>query len=130
MLFTTRRDFKNSLPNTIQHNLEMLLPDAAYKLLTRYRKPDSKKEEEYARMICNSIGNLPLAIVLIGSYLRKYSDVSIKEYHDEYIKSKLSSIDLDQISRYELAPRHEVAIRRVDLMIIQSRCGIWKQVSC
>jgi len=35
LLFTTRRDFKDRLPNTIQHNLEMLLPAAAYNLLTK-----------------------------------------------------------------------------------------------
>jgi WD40 repeat protein len=111
LLFTTRRDFKDRLPNTIEHNLEMLLPAAAFNLLTRYRKPDSKKEEEFATMICNSTGNLPLAIVLIGGYLRKYSDMSIKEYYDEHIKDRLSSIDLDEISADELATRHEAAIR-------------------
>jgi hypothetical protein len=110
LLFTTRRDFKDRLPNMNQHKLEMLLPAAALTLLTRYRKPDSKKEEEFATMICNSIGNLPLAIVLIGGYLRKYSDMSIKEYYDEYIKDRLGSIDLDQISADELATRHEAAI--------------------
>jgi hypothetical protein len=103
LLFTTRRDFRNKLPNTIQHELKMLLPDAAYNLLTKYRKPDSK--------VCNSIGNLPLAIVLIGSYLRKYSNISIGDYYDEHIKNRLSSIDLDVISHDELATRHEAAVR-------------------
>jgi WD40 repeat protein len=111
LLFTTRRDFKDRLPNTIQHNLEMLLPAAALNLLTRYRKPDSKNEEEFATMICNSTGNLPLAIVLIGSYLRKYSGMSIKEYFDEHIKDRLNSIDLNEISAAELATRHEAAIK-------------------
>jgi hypothetical protein len=111
LLFTTKRDFENRLPNTIQHSLEMLLPAAAYSLLTRYRKPDSKKEEEFATMICNSIGNLPLAIVLIGSYLRKYPDISIKDYYDEHIKDRLSSIDLDEISADDLVTKHVAAIR-------------------
>ena len=62
-------------------------------------------------MICNSVGNLHLAIVLIGSYLRKFSDMTIKEYYEEYIKDRLSSIDLDEISADELATRHEAAIR-------------------
>ena len=48
--------------------------------------------------------------MLIGSYLRKYSDTSIKEYYDEYIKDRLSSIDLDEISADELATRHKAAI--------------------
>ena len=89
MLFTTRRDFDNSLPNTIQHALEMLLSEAAYKLLIRYRTPDSKEEEEFATMICNSIGNLPLAIVLIGSYLRIFPDLSIEEYYDNILRTNL-----------------------------------------
>jgi hypothetical protein len=29
LLFTTRRDFKNKLPNVIKHKLEMLLPNSA-----------------------------------------------------------------------------------------------------
>jgi WD40 repeat protein len=111
LLFTTRRDFENRLPNTIQHELKMLLSDAAYLLLTRYRKPDSKEEEEFTKKICNSVGNLPLAIVLIGSYLRKYSNISIEDYYDEHIKNRLSSIDLDVISHDELATRHEAAVR-------------------
>jgi hypothetical protein len=89
----------------------MLLPAAAFNLLARYRKPDSKNEEEFATMICNSAGNLPLAIVMIGSYLRKYPDISIKEYYHEYIKDRLSSIDLDEISADELATRHAANIR-------------------
>jgi len=68
-------------------------------------------EKDLAKKICNSIGNLPLAIVLIGGYLRKYFDISIEEYYNEYIKSRLGSIDLDEISQDELATRHNAAIR-------------------
>ena len=46
LLFTTRRDFKDKLPNVIQHKLEMLLPDSAYELLTKYRKPRIKKRKK------------------------------------------------------------------------------------
>jgi len=37
--------------------------------------------------------------------------MSIKEYYDEYIKDRLSSIDLDVIPADELVTRHEAAIR-------------------
>ena len=46
LLFTSRRNYENKLPNTIQHDLKMLLPDAAYKLLTKYRMPNSEEEKE------------------------------------------------------------------------------------
>ena len=111
LLFTTRRDFEGKLPNVIEHKLEMLLPDSAYELLTKHRKPESSEEEEYAKKTCNSLGYLPLAIVLVGGYLRKYSDTTVQEYYEEHIKDKLGSVDLDQISEDELATRHVAAVR-------------------
>ena len=42
-----------------------------------------------------------MAIVLVGDYLRKYSDITIEEYYEELIKDKLGSIDIDQISDEE-----------------------------
>ena len=45
LLFTTRRDFEGKLPNVIEHKLEMLLPDSAYELLTKYRKPNSNEDK-------------------------------------------------------------------------------------
>jgi hypothetical protein len=111
LLFTTRRDFEDKLLNVIEHKLEMLLPDSAYKLLTKYRKPESNEEEEHTKKICNSLGYLPLAIVLVGGYLHKYSDITIQEYYEEHIKDKLGSIDLDQISDEELATKHSAAVR-------------------
>ena len=53
LLFTTRRDFE--VPNVIQHKLEMLLPESAYELLTKYRKPESNEAIGYAKKICNSL---------------------------------------------------------------------------
>ena len=111
LLFTTRRDFEGKLPDVIEHKLEMLLTDSAYELLTKYRKPESNGEEEYAKKICNSLGYLPLAIVLVGGYLSKYSETTVQEYYEEHIKDKLGSVDLDQISQDELATRHIAAIR-------------------
>jgi hypothetical protein len=52
-----------------------------------------------------------LEIVLIGAYLRNYSYISIKEYYDEFMKDKLDSIDIGEISKTELATRHEAAVR-------------------
>jgi hypothetical protein len=55
LLFTTRIDLNNKLPNVIEHKLEMLLPDSAYELLTKYNKPETKEEEKFAEKICNSV---------------------------------------------------------------------------
>ena len=96
LLFTTRRDFEGKLPaNVIQHKLDMLLPDSAYELLAKYRRPKSEEEGEYIKKTCNSLGYLPLAIVLVGGYLRIYSDITVQEYYEEHIKDRLGSIDLD-----------------------------------
>ena len=61
MLFTTRMDLENKLPNVIEHKLEMLLPESAYELLTKHNEPKSKEEEKFAEKICISVGYLPLA---------------------------------------------------------------------
>jgi hypothetical protein len=50
-----------------------------------------------------------LEIVLIGAYLRNYSYISIKEYYDEFMKDKLDSIDIGEISIE--STRHEAAVR-------------------
>ena len=89
----------------------MLLPNSAYKLLPKYRKPKSDKEEEFTKKICNFVGYLPLAIVLVGGYLRKYLDITIQDYYEEHIKDNLGSIDLSLISDYELATKHTAAVR-------------------
>lgn len=41
---------------------------------------------------------MPLAIVLIGGYLRLYPEVSFQDYYEVYVKNKLGSIDLDEIN--------------------------------
>jgi hypothetical protein len=49
LLFTTRRDIKNKLPNVIEHTIGMLSPDSAFDLLIKYRQisfSDDKKEKE------------------------------------------------------------------------------------
>ena len=69
------------------------------------------KKKKYSEKICNSVGYLPLALVLIQAYLRKYQDVSFKEYYEEVVKSKMGSIDLDEVSEDQLSTRHSPAIR-------------------
>lgn len=84
--------------------MNLLSPESSLDL-TKYRKhsaqyqqqQDRQEEKKYARMICNSGGYLPLALVLIQAYLRKYQDVSFKDYYEEFVKSKMGSIDLNEV---------------------------------
>jgi len=115
IIFTTRRDFV--LPGTRMRNINLLSPESSLALLTKYRKPTThyqqqeNEEKKYSEKICNSVGYLPLALVLIQAYLRKYQDVSFKEYYEEVVKSKMGSIDLDEVSEDQLSTRHSPAIR-------------------
>jgi hypothetical protein len=112
-LFTTRRD--TGLPGTKIISIDLLSPESSLDLLTKYHKSSGQQQEQdqedYARMICNTVGYLPLALVLIQTYLRKYQNVTIKDYYEELVKNKMSSIDLDEVSEDELATRHKAAIR-------------------
>jgi hypothetical protein len=94
LLFTTRRDFEGKLPaNVKQYKIKILLPESAYELLTKYRKLYPNEIED-AKKICNSLGNLPLAIVLVGGYLHKFQDITIQEYYEEHLKDKLGCLIL------------------------------------
>jgi hypothetical protein len=98
-------------------NITLLSPESSLDLLAKYRKDTAEyqqhynDEEKYAIMICNATGYLPLALVLIQAYLRKYQDISFKDYYEEFVKGKMSSIDLDEVSEEQLATRHTAAIR-------------------
>ena len=135
ILFTTRRDFVS--PGIKIHNIDLLSPESSLDLLTKYRKPTEQyqqhggEEERYAEKICGSARYLPLALVLIQAYLRKYQDVSFKDYYDEFVKNKLGSIDLNEISENQLATRHNPAIRVTldqDWKILEEKSGNQNQI--
>jgi hypothetical protein len=71
ILFTTRKNFELSAAGVIRHHLNVLLPSSSYDLLTKYCKPSSEQEKEYARTICSRVGYLPLALVLVQASLKK-----------------------------------------------------------
>ena len=113
LVFTTRRDLKDKLPNVIEHRLEMLTPDSAYLLLTKHRRPSSEEEEEYARKICNSVGYLPLALVLAQARITRFKEkITFKKYYNAIKKNtSLDILDWNKISRTELKTRHKAAVR-------------------
>ena len=50
LLFTTRRDFEGRIPNVIQHELEMLLPESAFDIVTKYRQiPLLSDDKKYSK---------------------------------------------------------------------------------
>ena len=113
LLFTTRIDLNDNLPNVNEHKLEMLLPESAYQLLIKHNKPKSKEEEKFAEKICNSVGYLPLALVLAQARLTKLKEkITYKKYYDAIKKnSSLEILDWNRISPEELKTRHTAAVR-------------------
>ena len=68
LLFTTRKHF--SIPGVLVQPLSVLSQGEAYALLSSYRTPQTQAEQQDAYGICNIVGYLPLAIVLVGARLR------------------------------------------------------------
>lgn len=108
LLFTTRKQFK--MEGVSAQAVDILPPEAAYAMLNKYRNPESEGAEQPARAICNAVGSLPLAIALVGSYLREYPDVSFGDYYEELLKNKLGVVDIGEVSQEELATRHIAAV--------------------
>jgi hypothetical protein len=81
--------------------------------LTKHRKPQSKEEKEFAEKICNSVGYLPLALVLAQARLSKLKEkISFEKYYNAIKKNtSLEMLDWNRISRSELKTRHEAAVR-------------------
>jgi hypothetical protein len=114
ILFTTRKNFELSAAGVIPHHLKVLLAPYSYDLLTKYRKPSSEQEEECARTICNRVGYLPLALVLVQAVFLKYKTdirLSFKHYDDELAKNGLYPIDIGKIKNGQLATQHKAAVR-------------------
>jgi len=111
LLFTTQSQF--NIPGVTAQPIDILLPEAAYALLTSYRTLSTLDEKEHAEAILNAVGYLPLAIILIGAYLREYaSDISFADYHEELKKNKLDTIDIGGLSSESLATRHIAAVAK------------------
>ena len=108
LLFTTRKHFR--LSGVSSQQVDVLSPDAAYELLRSYRLPKTPEEEESARLICNAVGYLPLAITLVGAYFAKYQDYSFADYHEELTEKRLHVIDIGKMSEEDLATRHVAAV--------------------
>ncbi len=112
-LFTTRqRDF----PRTFQPFEVKMLPEmAAMRLLLRARPEilaEHHPEWGIARIICASLGWLPLALELAAAYLAEYQDVALSDYLDRLrTEGKLETVDDTELRPEDLPTRHDIAVK-------------------
>jgi WD40 repeat protein len=111
-LFTTwQRDF----PRNFQPFEVKVLPEmAAMRLLLRARP---EVLEEYhpewgvARIVCASLGWLPLALELAAAHLGEYPEVTLEGYLGRLrVEGKLATVDDTELRPEDLPTRHEAAV--------------------
>lgn len=111
-LFTTRQ---RSFPRGFEPFEVKVLPEpAAMRLLLRDR-PEVLEEHHTewgtARIVCASLGWLPLALELAAAYLGNYSEVSLRGYLERLRSDgKLETVDDTEVRAEELPTRHETAV--------------------
>ncbi|OBQ19869.1 MAG: hypothetical protein AN486_08370 [Anabaena sp. AL93] len=98
VLITTRQQHLD--PNYIQElPLEVLSQEAALKLLQKQLGKNHQRfddELETATEICEFLGNLPLGIILVGSYLTKDLGLSLAQMLERLQKRKLAETALQK----------------------------------
>ena len=117
LLFTTRKTF--DLPGVTQFPIDILSDEAAYQLLTTNRPPATDEEQNHVKAICNEVGKLPLALVLISARMIKRRNLSFADVHEELVKRSLDVIDFRKVKPEELATRHQAAVT----VTLQSQWG-------
>jgi tetratricopeptide (TPR) repeat protein len=98
VLITTRQQHLD--PNSIQElPLEVLSPPIALELLQKQLGKNHQRvvnEPETAREICEFLGNLPLGIILVGSYLTTDLGLSLTQMLERLQKRKLAETALQK----------------------------------
>jgi len=98
VLITTRQQHLD--PNYIQElPLKVLLPPIALELLQKQLGKNHQRvvnEPETATEICEFLGNLPLGIILVGSYLREDLGLSLTQMLERLQKRKLAETALQK----------------------------------
>jgi len=112
-LFTTRQ---RDLPRTFQPFEVRVLPEmAAMRLLLRAR-PEVLEEHHaewgWARIVCASLGWLPLALELVAAYLGTYPEVMLEGYLERLrAEGTLETVDDTELRPEDLPTRHDIAVR-------------------
>jgi tetratricopeptide (TPR) repeat protein len=98
VLITTRQQHLD--PNSIQERaLEVLLPPIALELLQNQLGKNHQRivnEPKTATQICEFLGNLPLGIILVGSYLTTDLGLSLTQMLERLQKRKLAETALQK----------------------------------
>ncbi|QEI41193.1 Regulatory protein AfsR [Dolichospermum sp. UHCC 0315A] len=98
VLITTRQQHLD--PNSIQERaLEVLSPPIALELLQNQLGKNHQRivnEPETATQICEFLGNLPLGIILVGSYLTTDLGLSLTQMLERLQKRKLAETALQK----------------------------------
>jgi tetratricopeptide (TPR) repeat protein len=98
VLITTRQQHLD--PNSIQERaLKVLLPPIALELLQNQLGKNHQRivnEPETATQICEFLGNLPLGIILVGSYLTTDLGLSLTQMLERLQKRKLAETALQK----------------------------------
>lgn len=111
-LFTTRqRDF----PRGFQPFEVRVLPEEAAMRLLLHARPAILDEHHpdwgIARIVCASLGWLPLALELAASYLGEYAEVTLEGYLERLrAEGGLSTVDDTELHPEDLPTRHEAAV--------------------
>ena len=115
ILFTTRRRDVNK---TFYRSFEVtVLPEnTALQLLLRHptRQPviePKHNDHAWARIICITLGYLPLAIELAGAYLGKYDEISLQDYRYRLLdEGAMETVDDTELRPEDMPTRHDTAI--------------------
>jgi hypothetical protein len=113
LLFTTRR---RELGRFRHISLETLPREDALKLLLRGRgetiKPiPADSDQAWADVICNMLGDLPLALEIAAAHLQNLRDVSLADYYAELRNRGALDVMADQ--RVQVKVRHEAGLAAV-----------------
>jgi hypothetical protein len=94
-LITTRSREYSSLGTLI--NLGVLEPEEAWELLTLWRKPDGKEEEDAARLLINDLGCHALAVDIAGAALHASEGLqSFADFRDDLASPTRDELNLLQ----------------------------------
>jgi hypothetical protein len=112
-LFTTRQ---RDLPRTFQPFEVKVLPKvAAMRLLLRARTEvleEHHPEWGWARIVCATLGWLPLALELAAAYLGTYPEVTLTGYLERLrAEGRLETVDDTELRPENLPTRHDIAVR-------------------
>ncbi|MCS6883036.1 MAG: NB-ARC domain-containing protein [Oscillochloridaceae bacterium] len=109
VLVTSRRAVWGATSGTVRHDLDTLARDASVRLLQSYR---AEMEQEAASKVAAVLGDLPLALHLAGSFLRRYRQIPVDAYLDQLRTALISHPSLQGRGAERSPTRHELDVAR------------------